>query len=1242
MKKTVMAAILSVVCMGSWAGIAIQSVSTQGFYTLANAFGTNSYSGISANVGDVIVLTVAGNKKGSAISVNAAQVGGTGTTGPQTMLSNNFGTYPTSYAYYQTVTGAGSFDFDLTTSSAAGLTAISAVYVLRADSGIIELADSATWDDVDGTTNPAMHTLSYTFPSPLTDGVLIESVSARLDDAAGPAVYTVDFSAGNAGKKQRSLISYDGVTGSSLSSDYVLTLGDAGKQTSGAVGMVFAEGAGGNRAPVFSSDPVMAPAVLTNGTYIASLTNSVSDPDGDPVTYWKTTGPAWLSLAGNGALTGTAPGTTNLNSWTVFAADNKGGTNSAVLTINVTASEYYDVPLISTNLYVQGAKFVNIDGNGMNFHRLDFGKSYVNVNAGKAKTTTGVKLSFYTRSDTVKLHFDYQPGDENRNSRFGLYQNGVQIDTPYIAKTESNAVFNLISQSAPGELVRHDVVLPNWSNPILTQMELKQGTVLEAGNPYPAKKMVVLGDSISHGTGQGASYQTYPYIAADMMDLELFNMAVGGGKIAPEVADLLQSFDPVDAIWILVGYNDWQGASKSISAITNDYETLLATVRTNQPNAEVFCCTLVATSLIDDPESGVTAVAVRQGVSDVVQARIDAGDPHLHLVQGDSISSTNDMLNGVVHFTEPGAAVFATNVVAIMDPVINPPKPNVLFIAIDDINPIIGAYGNSLIQTPNMDALAARGMVFENAHAQWAVCGPSRASLMTGLMPEQGGVMGFTKMRGDAVNNSRDNAKGVTNLVTIPQHFISNGYETAATGKINDYRCVGSINPDGTINEDGGSVDDPPSWSYGFLHTSGVGSSTAIRTTDGKSVKLAAESVDQPATNFTDGIAGTPGIALLDALAASNKPFFLGVGFKKPHLPFLAPKSSWDLYSDSDFETNAFPYAMLNATPYTFNNIHELRSNYYLDLDGTGQALPLISGILPASQQKRLLHGYYACISHVDEQIGRVLDELDVLGLTSNTIVVLWGDHGFHLGDHNEWGKHTNLEQATRVPFIICAPGYAPGTTMAPVGLLDIYPTLCELAGLPLPEQPPNAVVTTNRPLSGKSLVPILADPAARVQTGVMSHYGSNIYGYAYRTERYRFTEWVNSSGTVLARELYDYQEDPMETVNLAVYPEYDALMYQFSVASRTANEARGCDRLKSSSALPVPANKKLPALNGTVDGTHLELAWPDAAGMTYDLMSKTNLLDASWSTNQSGLTGSPLVVSMVQDQEFYQVHIAN
>ncbi len=1259
MQKTLaILASLSLLASAALAGISINQQLDNGWNVPATTSGTSSFTGVSAQVGDVIVLTVAGNKKGTAISLSAAQVGGTGTVGAQTQLTNLPSTYPTSWAWYQTVTTAGTFNFDITTDNTAGITALTALYVIRADSGTIELAGSATWDDNDNADNGTAYSLNYTLGTTLTDGVLIESISSRTDLITPPGIYTLD----RTGASKRSLLSYDGVTGSAWTSSYSLSGGTANKQTSGAVGMIFSEVTGGNRAPSFNSAPIVGPGISTNGTYSATLADYATDLDSDPLTFWKTTGPIWLNVASNGTLSGTAPGATGLNSWTVFVADNNGGTNSATLEISVVVSEFTDVALTSTNLYVQGAEFVNIDGNGMNFHRFDSGLlsgvTAVNVNAGKAKTTSGVKLSFYTRSDTVKLYFDYIAGDENRNSRFGLYQNGVQVDTPYVAKTETNAVFTITSQSAPGELVRHDVVLPNWSNPILSKMELKTGEILEPGNPFPAKKMVVLGDSISHGTGQGASYLTYPYLAAEQMNLELFNMAVGGGKIAPEVADLLQHFDSVEAIWVLGGYNNWQGGSESIATITNSYESLLATIRTHQPNAEVFCSTLTATTNIDDLESGVTAVAVRQGVSNVVNARIAAGDARLHLVDGLSISTTND-LTGAVHFTETGASNVAVNVVAIMDPIINPPLvpvtaqngTNILFIAIDDMNPILGCYGNPQVISPHMDSLAASGVTFLNAHAQWSVCGPSRASLSTGLMPEETGVLGFKKMRGNADNSIRVNNVKRPNVVTLQQYFRYNGYRTAATGKINDNRCVGTLNTNTLkVAEDGATVDDPPSWGDPVdpnnLPADFFSNSSYVKAAAGwsPSGKPSVASNSAPDSAFTDGIICDEGITLMQNLATNDAPFFLGVGFKKPHLAFIAPQQYWDLYNRNDFSIAPFQDHPLHEVSYTWNYAKELAS--YDDI--------IDERNIPAAKQLELIHGYHACISFIDAQVGRLLAELDAQGLADNTIVVLWGDHGFHLGDHAEWAKHTNLEQATRVPFIIHDPfsGQSNVKTDTPVGLVDLYPTLCEFAGFPIPEQPlaenegPTSPAS-GRSLKGHSLASVVSGTAASVRTGVINLFSRNgHYGYAYRTDRYRYTEWVSTSGnTVSARELYDYLLDPMETVNLAGEPGYDALMYQFSQSMRKEfNDLKlsGSDiaatELQGSPVYDTTAGDlTLPGLG--ISGN--SISWPDAAGVTYNLMSKTNLLDALWSTNQAGLSSSPVVVPQTEQQEFFRVELA-
>lgn len=532
-------------------------------------------------------------------------------------------------------------------------------------------------------------------------------------------------------------------------------------------------------------------------------------------------------------------------------------------------------------------------------------------------------------------------------------------------------------------------------------------------------------------------------------------------------------------------------------------------------------------------------------------------------------------------FTSRVAALFSFCLVfgSVFHSLANPPM-NVLFLAIDDMKPIIGAYGNPLIQTPNMDRLAARGMLFKNAHCQYSVCGPSRASLMTGLMPEQTGVIGFQKMRGLGADGERNNPKGVINLVTIPQHFIHHGYETAASGKMNDFRCVGSITRGRTIRQDGAIVDDPPSWSMEYKRGLGLGLPPKTATREGATVKLAVEGPDHPASDFQDYIVATNGINQLRKLAAGDKPFFLGIGFYKPHLPFIAPKANWDQYDRDDFVPHPFQEKMKHFTPYTFTNILEMHKFYYLETDQEGNALPITTNILSDDQQKLLLHGYYACISHIDDQVGRILDELDTLKLTENTIVVLWGDHGFHLGDHNKWGKHSHLEQATRVPLIIRCPGFPEGqVTQSPAGLVDLFPTLCELAGLPQPVQPPNIdSAPTTRPLSGISLVPILKNPNSKVRTGIINLFKRKSkhthYAYAYRTEQYRYTEWVDESKTIVARELYDYKNDSMETVNLARLPEHKALVNELSMSIRKPTEATGSLKMLNSSTLPTPSKK--------------------------------------------------------------------
>ncbi|MCK4957903.1 MAG: sulfatase [Planctomycetes bacterium] len=440
----------------------------------------------------------------------------------------------------------------------------------------------------------------------------------------------------------------------------------------------------------------------------------------------------------------------------------------------------------------------------------------------------------------------------------------------------------------------------------------------------------------------------------------------------------------------------------------------------------------------------------------------------------------------------------------------NTPKPpNILFIAIDDLKPILGCYGDTKVISPNIDAISAEGTTFLNNHCQYPVCGPSRASLMTSLMPEVTGVIGFKQMR--AI---------IPDVLTLPQHFRNNGYETAATGKINDPRCV----------EGGREKDDEPSWSIPYRKIAYDGMYK-------QEIKLACEAPAIDDCDHEDSRICDEGLKLMRQMAKADKPFFLAVGFKKPHLPFLAPKKYWDRYKREDFKVHPFQQRSKNAVEYTWHNSEEMRG--YAGIPDEGD--------ISTDKQLELIHGYHACVTFIDSQVGRLTAELKRLKVADNTIIVLWGDHGWHLGDHNLWGKHTNLEQAARSPLIIAAPDFGkPGKTNSPTGFLDIFPTLCDLADLPTPEE-----------LQGKSLTPLMKNPRSSVRKGIVTLFRRGAIGYAYRNKRYRYIEWVKNIEGTVALELYDYKTDPMETVNLATDERYRALVKD--LAKDLRQEGIGC-----------------------------------------------------------------------------------
>ena len=423
-------------------------------------------------------------------------------------------------------------------------------------------------------------------------------------------------------------------------------------------------------------------------------------------------------------------------------------------------------------------------------------------------------------------------------------------------------------------------------------------------------------------------------------------------------------------------------------------------------------------------------------------------------------------------------------------------KPNVLLICVDDLKPLLGCYGDKMVKSPNLDRLAARGILFERAYCNQAVCAPSRNALMTGLRP---GTIGIY----DLPTNFR---KAVPDAVTVAQHFMKNGYRTEAMGKI--------------MHVGHGNEEDAASWSTPHWKPKGGQYSRRENAGKGGDAKGAAtESADVADSAYSDGMIADEAIVRLRAAAANSKqPFFMGVGFLKPHLPFVAPKKYWDLYAASAFALPALKEPPKGAPEFAPTNGGELRN--YSDIPKKGPFTDV--------QTRHLIHGYHAATSYMDAQLGRVLDALDETGLAKNTVIVLWGDHGWHLGDHGMWCKHTNYEQAARIPLVISAPGVtrAASRTAALAETVDLYPTLCELAGLPVPSG-----------LDGRSLLPVLKESAADTKEAVFHFYPRNaLMGRAVRTADHRLVEWKKPGAPAAdaVLELYDYKADPAETQNLA------------------------------------------------------------------------------------------------------------
>jgi arylsulfatase A-like enzyme len=453
-------------------------------------------------------------------------------------------------------------------------------------------------------------------------------------------------------------------------------------------------------------------------------------------------------------------------------------------------------------------------------------------------------------------------------------------------------------------------------------------------------------------------------------------------------------------------------------------------------------------------------------------------------------------------------------------------RPNVLFFAVDDLRPELGCYGNTIVKSPNMDRIAKSGVVFNRAYCQQAVCSPSRSSLMTGTRPDTTKVW-------DLETHFR---KALPDVVTLSQHFKNHGYFAQGMGKIFH-----------------GGFNDPPSWSVPWTNPKAEAygspeSRELVRRkrqqaiADGKDEKQirkivrgpAYEGADVPDDTFHDGRLAEMAVEALRDLKAKNQPFFLAVGFIRPHLPFVSPKKYWDLYDPMKIPLAPNPFRPKGAPEFAVLEGGELRSY---------DSIP--KGHLEDDLARRLKHGYYAAVSYMDAQVGRVLDELDRLGLRDNTIIILWGDHGWKLGEHDAWCKHSNVENDTRAPLLLSVPGMknAGQHTDALVEFVDIYPSLADLAGLPLPEH-----------LEGTSFRPVLDDLNRPWKTAAFSQFprgvaGKRLMGYTMRTDRYRFTQWRqrNDHSNVEAMELYDHQIDPHENENIAQKPENKSLVEELT-----------------------------------------------------------------------------------------------
>ncbi|MFK7981047.1 MAG: sulfatase [Saprospiraceae bacterium] len=441
-----------------------------------------------------------------------------------------------------------------------------------------------------------------------------------------------------------------------------------------------------------------------------------------------------------------------------------------------------------------------------------------------------------------------------------------------------------------------------------------------------------------------------------------------------------------------------------------------------------------------------------------------------------------------------------------------PTKPNILFIAVDDLRPEIKSFGASQIISPNLDKLAGQSMIFNRAYCNIPTCGASRASLLSGTRP--------TRHRFVTYDTRKD--KDMPDVASLIMQFKNNGYQTISNGKVYHFADDDSLAWDEIWRPKG--------------HGQNYKLEKNLQLLDEGSRGMPFEAADVADDAYFDGEIANKGITDLRKFKDSEQPFFLSLGFKKPHLPFNAPQKYWDMYNRAEI-TLPESYVQPKSIPKrAFHNYGELRQ--YAGVAKKG----------PVSDEfaKELIHGYYACVSYVDAQIGKVMDELEHLGLAKNTIIVLWGDHGWNLGEHKLWCKHSTFETSLNAPLIVKVPGLTNGTkTNAITEYIDIYPSLCDLAGIEKPAH-----------LEGESFVPILNN-GKRDKNFAVSKFKNAV---TLIEDDLFYTEWTDDAGTAYARMLFDHSKDPLELDNLAEKEAYQEIVEQLSERLR---EKWGKDFLK-------------------------------------------------------------------------------